>query len=63
MADIFLDIFLPKSKFHACAMSGALVDSLKVVGRASANILSSDNALGVCHVSYEEEDTCMPCVI
>jgi hypothetical protein len=54
---------LPKSKFHACAMSGALVDSLKVVGRASANILSSDNALGVCHVSYEEEDTCMPCVI
>jgi hypothetical protein len=38
MADIFLDMLLPKSKF------------LKGVGRASANIFSSENALGVCVV-------------
>ena len=38
MTDIFLDMLLPKSKF------------LKGVGRASANIFSSENALGVCAV-------------
>ena len=38
MTEIFLDMLLPKSKF------------LKGVGRASANIFSSENALGVCAV-------------